>query len=64
MSQRDQFAREAMNGLVSSTKFDEPISDEHTYFDWVAKTSYAIADAMLKERERTNKSKAQKELEK
>lgn len=46
MSLRDQFAREAMNGILSNGKI------ANSEYVVIAHQSYKIADAMLKERER------------
>lgn len=56
MSLRDQFAKEAMNGLLSSGDInleEAAINDNMTpVWDDIAEYSYQLADAMLKEREK------------
>lgn len=46
MSLRDYFATAAMNGVISGTEID--LTPEH-----IAKAAYAVADAMLKERDKS-----------
>lgn len=71
MSLRDQYAREAMSGILANSScnpwYSDPESDIRRAVSeakQIARVAYFVADAMLEERERTNKSKAQKEMEK
>lgn len=49
MSLRDYFANSAMKGMISNHYLYDLTN--HTVFDNLAKDSYLLADAMLKQRE-------------
>lgn len=49
MTLRDYFAAAAIDALL---KYDLPLSKEHQEgMEWIAKTSYALADKMMKARD-------------
>ncbi len=51
MTLRDYFAAKAMQGLIASPR--GPASGEDATDEWVAKTAYVVADAMLSQREQS-----------
>jgi|LakMenEpi03Aug12_release.lakeMendotaPanAssembly.Ray.scaffolds.fasta_scaffold5263503_1 hypothetical protein len=51
MTLRDWFAGQAMQGLIASPR--GPASGEDATDEWVAKTAYVVADAMLSQREKS-----------
>lgn len=57
MSLRDQFAREAMNGMLSNAN---PMSSSMSY-EQVAHASYNMADAMIAERNSRSPNKPKNE---
>jgi hypothetical protein len=50
---RDEFAKAALQGLVGiSSSSGEPYGGEENHRAWIAAEAYALADAMLAEREK------------